>query len=76
MSLSAQELERGWGEFICVDHGFLVATIPWASVRCACGRAASPYRGSRKLLKRDIKALQKAGSVSTRTPLVPQKQGA
>jgi hypothetical protein len=76
MSLSAQELERGWAEFICADHGFLVATIPHASVRCACGKAAAPYRGSQRLRKRDIKALQNARSVSARTTQVPQKRAA
>lgn len=76
MSLSAEELERGWAEFICVDHGFLVATTPTATVRCACGRGALPYRGSQRLLKRDIKALQNARSKSGISTLTPQKRAA
>jgi hypothetical protein len=60
MSLSETEKARGWAEFRCKEHGFLVATSAWALVTCRCGKPAKPYRGRRALRAAEREALRKA----------------
>ena len=60
MSLSTAELERGWVEFKCDTHGFLVATGPAASVKCACGKSAYTEREGQRLNNRERKSLHLA----------------
>jgi hypothetical protein len=48
-NLSAAEKLQGWVEFVCPDHGFLVATTPRALVVCSCGKRAYEHRAGRKL---------------------------
>src|SRR5262249_36530373 len=45
--LSPAEVERGWVEHHCDQHGFLVATVPSARVNCRCGRVARILRHGR-----------------------------
>lgn len=45
--LLAEEVERGWVEHVCDDHGFLVATTPRAMVTCECGKVARILRSGR-----------------------------
>jgi hypothetical protein len=45
--LSVAEVERGWVEFVCDAHGFLVATTPNATVWCSCGKRARHSRHGR-----------------------------
>jgi hypothetical protein len=47
VSLTAAEVERGWVEFECDAHGFLVATTPNATVWCRCGKRARHVRTGR-----------------------------
>jgi hypothetical protein len=46
-ALTAAEVERGWVEFACDVHGFLVATTPNATVWCSCGKRARHTRHGR-----------------------------
>lgn len=66
--LTNAELEKGWVEFHCADHGFLAATTPRGTVTCACGKRAYAVRNGRKLprttllrIKRSAKSLQMKG---------------
>lgn len=45
--LLAEEVERGWVEHVCDDHGFLVATTPRALVTCECGKVSRILRSGR-----------------------------
>jgi hypothetical protein len=47
VSLSPSEVERGWVEYHCDLHGFLVAMSPRASVQCRCGKQARRLRHGR-----------------------------
>jgi hypothetical protein len=47
MSLTADEVARGWVEFVCDAHGFRVATTPNATVWCSCGKRARHQRHGR-----------------------------
>jgi hypothetical protein len=83
MSLTAAELGRGWVEFVCDEHGFLVATTPSAIVRCKCRKRAYPTRhgmrlGSAELkrIKSSAKSLQTEGSRSTKRPLSAKRPSA
>ncbi len=58
MSLSAVEVERGWVEFACDAHGFLVATTPNATVWCVCGKRARQVRHGRLLDPDTLKPTQ------------------
>jgi hypothetical protein len=58
MSLTATELLRGWVEWKCPSHGFLVGTVPSVSVTCGCGKRAFAEREGLRLKSRDLKALQ------------------
>jgi hypothetical protein len=55
MSLSAAEVARGWVEFHCDAHGFLVATTPRANVYCGCGKRARTLRHGRLVSARTLK---------------------
>jgi len=54
MTLTAEEMELGWVEFVCEKHGFLVAMTPRAVVWCKCGKQATRLRGGR-VVDRDLK---------------------
>jgi hypothetical protein len=45
--LTVEEQHRGWVEFLCDAHGFLVATTPNATVWCECGKRARASRHGR-----------------------------
>jgi hypothetical protein len=53
------ELERGWVEFACAEHGVVAVTAPCAVVRCRCGRRARPSLNGTPLRARDIARLRK-----------------
>ena len=59
-ALTVEEIERGWVEFSCREHGFLVAMTPKASVACRCGRTATRSVGGR--------AVDEAGRVTQAKP--------
>jgi hypothetical protein len=66
MTLTAAEVERGWVEFACDAHGFLVATTPNATVWCFCGKRARHTRHGRLLDPDTLKPTQaKAREVNT-----------
>jgi hypothetical protein len=74
--LTLSEFERGWVEFSCPDHGFLVATSAGASVTCRCKKRAFESRNGRKLGRQEMrritasaKALQNEGSDFTIRPV-------
>jgi hypothetical protein len=45
--LTVEETQRGWVEFECDAHGFLVATTHNATVYCVCGKRARHCRHGR-----------------------------
>jgi hypothetical protein len=63
----ATDLERGWVEFMCSEHGVLAVTAPSAVVRCRCGRRARPSLNGTPLRARDIERLQKQVQKSLQT---------
>jgi hypothetical protein len=64
--LFAAEVERGWVEFACDVHGFLVATTPNATVWCSCGKRARHTRHGRLLDPDTLKPTQaKARELNT-----------
>ena len=68
MTLTPEETARGWVEFFCPDHGFLVATTPSAVVSCKCGkRAAPPAAYSKKTAWRASGRRAPAEAFSSRT---------
>jgi hypothetical protein len=76
MSLSAEERGRGWVEFHCPVHGFLVATTAEAVVACKCRKRCIPMRGGNPVprttmdrIKASTKALQMGTSKITIRPL-------
>lgn len=56
--LLAEEIERGWVEHVCDDHGFLVATTPRAQVSCDCGKVARILRGGRIVDEKTLRPAQ------------------
>jgi hypothetical protein len=52
------ELERGWVEFRCPVHGFLVATSASAAVKCACGKPAHATRDGQRLHREALKRIK------------------
>ena len=66
-TLTVEEVERGWVEFSCSEHGFLVATTPKAEVACRCGRKAIRSAGGR--------AVDEAGRVTQAKPREFNKAG-
>jgi hypothetical protein len=59
MKLTAAELERGWAEFHCPSHGFLVATTPLAGVSCECGKTAFAARNGRRMSRTSLHRLRR-----------------
>jgi hypothetical protein len=82
MSLTIAEVDRGWVEFVCPAHGFLVATTPAAGVTCGeCRRQAKRMLNGSALKSRDIERMQRTvqkplqirGSISRIAPLAAEK---
>ena len=64
--LLAEEVERGWVEHVCDDHGFLVATTPLAHVSCECGKVARILRSGRIVDEKTLRPTKaKARSVNS-----------
>jgi hypothetical protein len=63
--VTAAEKDRGWVEFTCPDHGFLVATTARATVVCKCQKRAVPYRSGRKVAKATLSRLRRSPEGST-----------
>jgi len=58
VTLTAPEREQGWVEFHCDAHGFLVATMPKASIWCRCGKQARRLRHGRLIDPETLKPTQ------------------
>jgi len=67
LALTASEVERGWVEFVCPEHGALVVAAPSCTVRCRCGRQARRSLNGTALKSRDIERLQKSVQRSLQT---------
>lgn len=65
-TLTSAERLRGWVEFHCPAHGFLVATTFLASVVCSCGKRAWEYRDGGRLDRWERRRL--AGSLNVQMP--------
>jgi hypothetical protein len=55
MTLTATEVERGWVEHVCDQHGFLAAMTPKAQVQCRCGKVARILRHGRVVNEQTLK---------------------
>lgn len=65
MSITADEVERGWVSHECDEHGFLVATTPHAHVTCRCGKVARILRNGRIVNEHGRVTQAKARSVNS-----------